>query len=1023
MSSFKSPRDGNGGMVFHTPKTYSPRGRPSPTPSKTELMMAELGFSAEDTTSYTESLASDTDTDSEEELVKDDATVAKYEAMKKEIEGLNSQREELLLKVKNFRESTKKYKSRCEKEQNSKWQQIKIMRKTHETHLDDKRSVIKNLQDVIEEQETRIYELEGEVKDKSTLSLIQPKTEKVSMIIQQLTDDLDKQHTENAKLRGQVLSLENDVSNLQKDFEEERQELEDEIMSARKEVNGTKNENISNGHREIVRGVTDSEKEVQKLKLVNINLKKELESARQDREEVHKLTVANAQLQQDLTNAHKENKHVQSLKSSIKKLEEQLSGSHKELNEAKKESGEIKKLTENNAQLELALSTARKDSKHAQKLQNSVTKLEEQLLNIQREKAESIEKIHVLKQQCADKVDADKFKVLETENARLRDRILKLETHEAHLKEATVEINTLQGQLQAVHDELEHLKENPEVVTKTVTVESEVAKKQLSASQAQVIKLKSQLKQLKNLYADTESQLKQTRQESLLLEQKIASQAQEMVQIKRQTEEQVEELLLSKEEAIAENEAESEEKVRMMQDRFDSMHRKFQEIRPGLLDLAKEYKQLRQLCSKFPTMLANAIQKTKQEIGQAIAGIDDNNKELVRKYKKEMTLRKKYHNELVDLKGNIRVFCRVRPIIKEDGSGANARNVVSYDRDDDGLIFVTNKTRQSSYEVDKVFEATSTQEELFKEAESLIISSIDGYNVCIFAYGQTGSGKTYTMEGPLTDPGLNQRALRQLFLEIEEREKEWDYTISVSVMEIYNETLRDLLSSDPAQKLDIKMSPEGGLYVPGLTMTEVKCVEDVNDVFKNGKKNRATACTDMNEHSSRSHALLCVSILGKNKTTGVRSNGKLNLVDLAGSERVDKSGSGNDTTRLKEAQNINKSLSSLGDVIHALRNKQNHIPYRNSKLTYLLQDSLGGDSKTLMVVQVSPVFKNASETQCSLNFAQRVRSVELGAATKKTDSAEVAVLREKLAQYEDVPTYSSPSRLRTPTKSRATPKK
>eukprot|EP01137_Pigoraptor_chileana_P035311 Opistho-2@29127 len=139
----------------------------------------------------------------------------------------------------------------------------------------------------------------------------------------------------------------------------------------------------------------------------------------------------------------------------------------------------------------------------------------------------------------------------------------------------------------------------------------------------------------------------------------------------------------------------------------------------------------------------------------------------------------------------------------------------------------------------------------------------------------------------------------------------------------------------------------------------------------------------MNEHSSRSHALLCVTVEGTNVGTGQRTIGRLNLVDLAGSERVGKSEVTGD--RLKEAQNINSSLSALGDVIHALLNKQKHIPFRNSKLTYLLQDSLGGDSKTLMMVQVSPAEYNVNETMCTLNFASRVRSVELGAASKRTE--------------------------------------
>lgn len=149
-------------------------------------------------------------------------------------------------------------------------------------------------------------------------------------------------------------------------------------------------------------------------------------------------------------------------------------------------------------------------------------------------------------------------------------------------------------------------------------------------------------------------------------------------------------------------------------------------------------------------------------------------------------------------------------------------------------------------------------------------------------------------------------------------------------------------------------------------------------VFNVARCNRATAATNMNERSSRSHALLCIQVSGVNTTTGVFCSGKLNLIDLAGSERLSKSGSGGE--RLKEAQNINKSLSALGDVIQALKTKQAHVPYRNSKLTYLLQDSLGGNSKVMMMVQVAPVNYHVNETICSLGFAKRVKGVELGQA-------------------------------------------
>ncbi|MGH0142299.1 UNVERIFIED_CONTAM: hypothetical protein FKN15_002881 [Acipenser sinensis] len=408
-------------------------------------------------------------------------------------------------------------------------------------------------------------------------------------------------------------------------------------------------------------------------------------------------------------------------------------------------------------------------------------------------------------------------------------------------------------------------------------------------------------------------------------------------------------------------------------------------LQPALRTLTCDYNCLKRQVQDFPFLLEKAIGEAKLEICQVIGEVSATNQDLLSKYKREMMLRKKCHNELVKLKGNIRVFCRVRPLAKEDGDGPDSKNVVTFDPEDDALMSIWHKGKPIAFELDKVFPPQATQGDVFQEVQSLITSCIDGYNVCIFAYGQTGSGKTYTMEGIPQDPGINQRALRLLFSEVEEKVSDWEFTITVSMVEIYNETLRNLLGDNPNEKLDIKMCPDGSgqLYVPGLTEFKVESVDDINKVFELGHMNRATACTNLNDHSSRSHGLLIVTVSGINCTTGGRSKGKLNLVDLAGSERIAKSGA--EGSRLREAQCINKSLAALADVIHALRSKHGHIPFRNSKLTYLLQDSLSGDSKTLMMVQVSPVDKNVSESVCSLKFAQRVRSVELGPATRKAE--------------------------------------
>ncbi|NWI60345.1 KIFC3 protein, partial [Calyptomena viridis] len=408
-------------------------------------------------------------------------------------------------------------------------------------------------------------------------------------------------------------------------------------------------------------------------------------------------------------------------------------------------------------------------------------------------------------------------------------------------------------------------------------------------------------------------------------------------------------------------------------------------LQPALRTLTHDYNSLKRQVRDFPLLLQETLRSARAEISQAIEEVHSTNRELLRKYRRELQLRKKCHNELVRLKGNIRVFGRVRPITKEDGEGPEASNAVTFDTDDDAVLHLLHKGKQVSFELDKVFPPQASQEEVFQEVQALVTSCIDGYNVCIFAYGQTGAGKTYTMEGTAANPGINQRALQLLFSEVRGKAADWDYTITVSAAEIYNEALRDLLGKEPQEKLEIKLCPDGSgqLYVPGLTEFRVQSVEDINQVFEFGHVKRVTECTNLNEHSSRSHALLIITVRGLDHSTGLRTTGKLNLVDLAGSERVGRSGA--EGSRLREAQHINKSLSALGDVIYALRSRQGHVPFRNSKLTYLLQDSLSGDSKTLMMVQVSPAEKNTSETLCSLKFAERVRSVELGPVSRKAE--------------------------------------
>jgi kinesin family protein C1 len=232
--------------------------------------------------------------------------------------------------------------------------------------------------------------------------------------------------------------------------------------------------------------------------------------------------------------------------------------------------------------------------------------------------------------------------------------------------------------------------------------------------------------------------------------------------------------------------------------------------------------------------------------------------------------------------------------------------------------------------------------------------------------------------------GMIPRAVHQIYAVAEMLQKKgWTYSMEAQFLEIYNETLRDLLSNDgEVKKHEIKHDHlKGQTTVTDATNIRVETPEEVFLLLEVAAKNRAVAATNSNERSSRSHSVFTLRILGVNSVTDETTVGVLNLIDLAGSERLASSGSTGD--RLKETQAINKSLSSLGDVIYALSNKDSHIPYRNSKLTYLLQHSLGGNSKTLMFVNVSPLPASLQETLCSLRFATKVNTCQIGTARKQ----------------------------------------
>ncbi|KAJ1819775.1 kinesin-like nuclear fusion protein [Coemansia sp. RSA 2599] len=402
------------------------------------------------------------------------------------------------------------------------------------------------------------------------------------------------------------------------------------------------------------------------------------------------------------------------------------------------------------------------------------------------------------------------------------------------------------------------------------------------------------------------------------------------------------------------------------------------------------------------------------ELEEALSSRNSLVLELEAKLRVEETTRRRLHNTIQELKGNIRVFCRVRPLLNEEKSSDISLPIQLPESEEQNEIELTQSSENAlgkstsrvfPFKFDRVFAPESTQDLVFEEVSQLIQSALDGYPVCIFAYGQTGSGKTHTMQGPDridgTDSkslGIIPRAVQQIYETTSKLgERGWEYVMEGQFVEIYNETLQDLLAptsrsggsqqnaGDKQTKLEIYQDSDGHTRVKNVTTVRVDSAKRVHWLLARAAENRTVAATNCNERSSRSHSVFTLYLRGTNALTGESSSGVLNLIDLAGSERLSSSGSSGD--RLKETQAINKSLSSLGDVISALAKGSRHIPYRNSKLTHLLQESLGaGNSKTLMFVCVNPSPASAQESLCSLQFATKVNSCQIGTARRQAAS-------------------------------------
>ncbi|CAL9116197.1 unnamed protein product [Musa acuminata var. zebrina] len=569
----------------------------------------------------------------------------------------------------------------------------------------------------------------------------------------------------------------------------------------------------------------------------------------------------------------------------------------------------------------------------------------------------------------------DQLKIVQDNNKRLQEYNASLQLYNSNLQADALQngetISRLQNEKSAIMENLSGLRDHINSLKSQLDSSrssQQVAVKQKEDLMKEISCLRSELQQVRD---DREHSLEQ-----------VQSLTQEVAKFKEITGKSSKDLdmITTKTIALEETCASQRDQIRLLQHQLAASNEKLKQADMTATETMSEYEEQKKTVNDLQNRLVEA-------------------EFLILEAEK---LRKKLHNTILELKGNIRVFCRVRPVLPDNDSSGTDGAVVSYPTSMETAgrgIDLMHSTQKYSFTFDKVFNHEASQEDVFFEISQLVQSALDGYKVvCIFAYGQTGSGKTFTMMGNpeiQEQKGLIPRSLEQVFETSQSLQCQgWKYKMQASMLEIYNEAIRDLLSPGRPSSLEanaavnkqysIKHDSGGNTIVSDLTIVDVCSIKEVSFLLQQAAQSRSVGRTHMNEQSSRSHFVFTLRIFGVNESTEQQVQGVLNLIDLAGSERLARSGATGD--RLKETQAINKSLSALSDVIAAIAKKEDHVPFRNSKLTYLLQPCLGGDSKTLMFVNISPESSSAGESICSLRFAARVNSCEIGIPRRQTQS-------------------------------------
>ena len=822
--------------------------------------------------------------------------------------------------------------------------------------------------------ESHATDKEGFLVEKTRLELqwqsAKDETTKLAQTLEEVRSALEGQV---AELNDDKQRLKNQVIGLEKDLQAAMEKLHatQGLLQAVKNENATEKDSLAARY--------------ERLEGVNANLIQRLDDSKESRMELErqvdslqravddaqaKLATANSELEQAHAQILQQDKNVSQLQSEQQEMEAIVNELKQEIVELNRENEEervnFQSLNEDSAKAfeKLNQSIADRDQK--------VGELFQQLGNVQLElKEERASTTEALAQIQASKDS------LAAENAELSKA---LEEAMNNVDNLDKDRKYLQQKLSEATESLNEAKQSNEAVQ----AESKVT-------------LEKQAQELEDVCQELEQSEKQRQ---ALHEQLVATQA------------SLQDASSAQADAVNKN-AESLEALKNIQLSLSEERLRREEVERRVRDLGHDLQ---------------TVSHERDSARSNMLGFNDREAELYRKLVEGDRIRKEMHGKIMQLMGNIRVFVRVRPALpgeqqlaasnktcaKDGKKRKRAESEVEepfrfpgvYDRDDKRAHFASGvddatknivevleprkdrgglkeRRKKWRYGFDKVFSPQSGQEDVWDATEPLVQCAVDGFNVSIFAYGQTGSGKTHTMLGEPGNEGIVSRSIKKLFdakAEVEALSRgESQVSLSVELLEIYNEKVRDLLapkSGANGQEVNLKVTSQ---EVVGNTIVETSTEEEVKQILEMAQSRRCVKATASNSESSRSHMLFTVHFHVTTKD-GVTQEGKLNVCDLAGSERLGKSGAhlvGG--ALLEETKHINKSLSVLSNVIERLQAGEANVPFRESKLTFLLKDSLSGNSKTLAIVCCNPLSAHVNESVSSLRFAAKVNRVDLKA--------------------------------------------